>query len=119
MKFLAVAAALVATVAAAPKENWGGWGNRGLGGWGNGGWGNGGWGGWDNGYWGLGRTVSNQEASNVCGSGNTVMCCNSFTHRNNLDSGNGVGNALDRMPGGFGPGAGSYSQCNDINILCE
>lgn len=107
MKFLAIAAALVASVAASPS----GWGGPGYGG----GYGfNRGFGG---GGWGLRNPIDFQTASNVCGSGNTVMCCNESQYREDFNSNNA--GLLGLMNGLEGPGTGLFGQCNNFNIGCK
>lgn len=105
MKFFAIAAALVASVAATPQ---------GYGGWGRGGFGNDFFNG---GHWGLDRQVDYQTASNVCGSGNSVMCCNQARYRTDIGSNNA--GLLGLLNGVDGEGAGLFGQCNNFNIGCE
>ncbi|RJE24005.1 hypothetical protein PHISCL_03660 [Aspergillus sclerotialis] len=117
MKIFAVAATLVAAVTATPS-GYGGWGypgggrwGGGLGGW-RGGWGGhhrGGWGGW-----GLPDDFTTQHASNVCGNGNVIQCCNNANYRSNWGP-----DDTELFSSRFASptqGDGLFSGCNTINI---
>lgn len=128
MQIFAVAATLVAAVAATPS-GYGGWnpgfggrwggGRGGLGRWGGGGWG-GGYGGWNggwNGGWGLPNDFTTQAASNVCGNGNIIQCCNNANYRSNW--GPDDTNLFSDRFASPTQGDGLFSGCNTINIGCK
>lgn len=120
MKFLAVAAAFVATAAATPAPGTGytgssGWGYPGWGGRWGGGWG----GGYGGGLGGWGGDTNFQHGSNVCGSGNAVMCCNSATYEHEFGSDNAMFSLMDGFPHRGLPGSGVYNQCNNMNLGCK
>lgn len=123
MKLLAVAATLVAAVVAAPggyEGLGGGWGGRG--GWGRGGLGfghgyGGGFGHGGYGGWGLPDDFTTEHASNVCGNGNNIQCCNNAVYRNQWGP-----EDTDLFSHYFNSptqGDGMFSGCNTINIGCK